>query len=446
MNPKYRIIPKNKEKGIVLVHPQGIRQLEIESTRIAYIKFGVKCCEAHVKRSQKIKKNEIHLSQDIIDELGIAIFLSYEIFMHKNIIHLGPYIGILSDKKEKKTEEIVNNLNSYVYNYAQIGGAILVFSEEGVDMNQKLISGFLYNPYQNKWEKGLYPYPTSIFKRTGIKKKLRNHFQSLLGDSIFNNYIFNKWEFHQWMQAFPSTKIYLPDTVLYQKKLDLKTFLEYHSSIYIKPIHGSQGFRIMKLDKEKDFYNVTSRHNGENIIQRFNQLDEINDFFKKNLKPKRYILQKSLNLISDDHQTIDFRLILVKDGNGQWTTVGMIAKYGCKGHFTSNLSSGGTAHMLEFPLKNILQLNESEISHLRCKIRKIAEEVAHALDLCGIGCGNLGIDIGMDTSGCLWIIEANNIDPNHTIAIDAKDRQMFYRARLCNMLYAKKLAGFSQEV
>ena len=45
-------------------------------------------------------------------------------------------------------------------------------------------------------------------------------------------------------------------------------------------------------------------------------------------------------------------------------------------------------------------------------------------------------------AGHIWIIEVNNKDPNHTILLDAKDRQQLYSIKRANMLYAKRLAGF----
>jgi glutathione synthase/RimK-type ligase-like ATP-grasp enzyme len=443
---RFNIIPDFTKEGVITFSAEGISKTAVKNRKIAYVRFGVKCCEVKVASSCEIEKNEILLSKDIIEELKIPAFLSYEMILCKNSIIIGPYIGMLSERKEERLNQIVGNLKSYVYGYEEIGGAVLVFSEEGVDMDRQLIRGFIFNPENQSWEKGVYSYPAAIFKRTGIRKRLRNHFQSLLGDAVFNNYVFNKWEAHEWLSSIEAVREYLPDTVLYYQPADIRLFLREWQSAYIKPIYGSQGTGIFRLDARGSWFVLHSSQDGEDLEQYFKEREELDGFLKTSLKPEGYIVQRSLKLISTEERTIDFRLMLVKGGDGYWKDIGIIARHGSKGNITSNVSTGGTAEKAELTFKRVLNLSEEEANHLRNRMSAIGKEAALGLESCGLSCGNLGIDMAIDIEGHIWIIEINNIDPNHTIAIDAKDRQMFYRARLLNMLYAKRLAGFPKEV
>lgn len=445
MNQRYKIIPDYKRDGFITLSPERISKTEMKNKKIIYVRFGIKCCEVKVAVSQEIEIDEILLSHEIMEELKIPAFLSYEMVISKNNIIFGPYIGMLAEKKEESLNQIVENLKSYVYGYEEIGGAVLVFSEEGVDMDSHLIRGFIFNPEGRSWESGVYTYPASIIKRTGIRKRFRNHFQSLLGDAVFNNYVFNKWESHQWLSCFESVREHLPDTVLYNQPVDAREFLKQYKSAYIKPIYGSQGTDILKLDIRGDWFMVHGSQNDKEE-QCFKTYGELNEFLKNNLKPKGYIVQRALNLISTEERTIDFRLILVKDGDDQWNDIGIIARHGVKGNITSNVSTGGSAEKAELTFVNVLHLSDKEVSSLRKKMSSIGREAAYGLEKNGVSCGNLGIDMAIDVEGHIWIIEINNIDPNHTIAIDAKDRQMFYRARFLNMMYAKRLAGFPKGV
>lgn len=442
MDQRYKIIPDYTRDELITLNPNIISKTVIKNRKIAYVQFGIKCCEVKVAVSGELETDEILLSHEIIDELKIPAFLSYEIAFNKNNIIFGPYIGMLTEKKEETLKQIIDNLKSYVYGYEKIGGAVLIFSEEGVDMDSQLIRGFLFNPESENFEEGIFPYPASIFKRTGIRKKLRNHFHSLLGDAIFNNYIFNKWESHQWLSCFEAVKEYLPDTVLYKHPIDVRKFLKQHKSAYIKPIYGSQGMGILKIDTIGDQFMLHYSKKDDNSEQYINIQREFNEFLRRNLRSEKYIIQRTLTLTSSEERTIDFRLILVKDGNGQWNDIGLIARHGVKGNITSNVSTGGSAEKAEITFKNVFHLSDDEASNLRNKMSIIGKEAALGLEKSGISCGNLGIDMAIDVEGHIWIIEINNINPNHTIAIDAKDRQMFYHARLLNMLYAKRLAGF----
>lgn len=445
VNQRYKIIPDYTKDGFISLNPEKLSKTVMKNRKIAYIRFGIRCFEVKVMFSDAIETGEILLSHRVIEELKIPLFLSYEIAFDKSNIILGPYIGMLAEKKEARLRQVVDYLKSYIYDYEEIGGAVLAFSEEGIDIDSQLISGFMYNPESDIWEEGIYSYPASIFKRSGITKKLRNHFQSLLGDAVFNNYIFNKWESHEWLSEFETIRPYLPDTILYRKPADVRDFLEQNKSAYVKPIYGSQGTGILKLDVKGEWY-ILHCQNEENVEQYFRSVTELNNFLKKNLKEERHIIQRTLNLVFAEERAIDTRLILIKGGDGQWYDVGMIARHGVGGNITSNVSTGGSAEEAELTFKNVLQLSEEEVSNLRNKMSLIGKETAIALEKCGISCGNLGVDMAIDVDGHIWIIEINNINPNHTIAIDANNRQMFYRARFLNMLYAKRLAGFPKEV
>lgn len=445
MNRRYKIIPDLRKVGFICFNPKSIIKRDIKNRRLTYVRFGINSCEVKVGVSTEIEEGEILISIDVIKELKIPLFLSYEIVLGKNNIMIGPYIGMLSEKKEENLRKKVNNLNSYLYSYEEIGGAVLAFSEEGVEMDNQLIRGFLFNPENRSWEEGTYTYPASIFKRTGIRSKLRNHFQSLLGDTVFNNYVFNKWEAHEWLSSFEAVKQYLPDTVLYRTSADVIEFLEQNKSAYIKPVYGSRGMGILKLDSKDEGFTLQYSKNGEKIEQDFSKMNELNSLLISSLKEEKYIVQRTLKLISFEGRTIDFRLILVKGGDGQWHDLELIARKGVKGEITSNVSTGGSAEAAELVFKNLLKLSDVEASNLRSNMGFIGKRAALGLEESGVSCGNLGVDMAIDIEGHIWILEVNNIDPNHTIAIDAKDRQSFYLARLYNMLYAKRLAGFSKD-
>jgi glutathione synthase/RimK-type ligase-like ATP-grasp enzyme len=439
---KYKLVSDSIKKGCICINANHAKSIGIHNKKITYIRFGIRCCEVKTSFYEELEESKILLSQDIIDYLGIPLFPDYEIVLKNNEIIIGPFIGILSERTEGGLRLNVNNLKSYLYNYGKINGAILAFSSEGINQFSQLIRGYVYNPETESWEEGTYFYPASIFKRVGLVKELRNHFRSLLGDAVFNNYVFSKWQAHAWLMQFSSLKEHLPTTVLYKSGKDIENFLEDNKSVFIKPIYGSQGTGIVKVDKNSETF-LLSYSDGDGYKELpFVNIGEMVLFLERLIKKGKYILQSSLQLITTKDRKIDFRLIVLKDKWNRWQDVGMIARYGVRGSITSNISTGGSAEAAETTLKNLLQLTDEDAVKLRKRMGAIGLDAARRLEECGINCGNLGIDLGIDENMGIWIIEVNNIDPNHTIAIDAKDRQMFYRARLLNMLYAKRLSGF----
>ena len=58
-----------------------------------------------------------------------------------------------------------------------------------MDSANHLIDGYCYNPKTDTWQRGIFPYPLSIYNRSSLDEEWKNHFLSVIGDTVFNNYI-----------------------------------------------------------------------------------------------------------------------------------------------------------------------------------------------------------------------------------------------------------------
>lgn len=446
LNKRYKVIPNIKDKNLLIIHPDTALSMGISNRKKTYICLGIKCCEVMIEISKEINSNEIILDHLSIEELLLSTFVEYEVIVNPNEIVIGPYIGILAYQTEKSLKDMINVFSNYVYDYREIGGVVLVFSVEGIQIEEKKIHGYLYNPLTKKWEEGVYSYPSSLFKRTGMNRSLRNHMHEVLGDKIFNDYIFDKWDMYQWLGQFPEIKKHLADSDIYININDLINYFNIYEKVYIKPINKSQGTGIIEIEKNKirnnTLYKIKYMKNKKKQEVELNNTREVSNFLKLTLLKNKYIIQQGLELIETEDCKNDFRVLIVKNRFGNWEDFGMVVRHGVKGSIISNISGGGSAEISEDFFKNTLKLEEDKVYQLRKKMSTIAINAAKALEICGVKCGNLGIDMGIDNRDHIWIIEINNRDPNHTIAIDANDRQMFYSVKRENMLYAKHLAGF----
>ncbi len=440
MRQKHKLLLNLITKNQVLIPLTSLQRSLIRKK--TFLRFGIKAIEVEISASKELEINEIVISKNIVDELSIPLHSQYEIIQNNTELLIGPYIGILACKSQEILHGLVQNLSNYLYDYEDIGGAILAFSEEGIDMENNLVTGYAYNPLKKTWEPGIFSYPASIFRRCGLKKILRNHLQSVLGDKVFNNYIINKWEMHEWLSSNPTIRPHLPETIRYTKSSDVLWFLEHYSPVYVKPILGSQGKGIIKGSKLDTGYEFKFNKDGQDYELAFESEKEVQTFLKENKVDGRFLIQQGINVLKKEDSMIDFRLVLVKNYSGNWVDMGLIARYGVTGRIVSNVSSGGYATMGEEVFRDICNMSEQDIFQLRKKISEIAILTAESLDKTGILCGNLGFDLAVDRDYNIWIIELNNQDPNHTIAIDAGNKQLFYETKKMNMLYAKNLAGF----
>lgn len=441
MKKTFSVIMDLKNRGSLTFHPDCIKEFKGGNLKKGFVRFGLRSYEVKINTSYEVNKSEILLPRGCCDYFKIPLASRYEMVLCGNEIILGPFIGILAARREEELDKIVDNLSNYVYDYKHIGGAVLAFSLEGVHPLKQFIKGYVFNPQTKTWDKGLYMYPAVLFRRVGMKKVWRNHFHSLMGNRIFNDYIFNKWEMHQWLSNFPEVKEYLPESIIYQKRQDLIWFLDQYGTAFIKPIYGSQGTGVIKALKKENRFLFSYSEEGEDK-EFYGNGRQAKEFLESAVKRRKFIIQQGISLISYEGKVIDFRLIILKNEYGEWQDLGMIGRYGAPGKVVSNVSRGGRAEPGEVTLKKALKLGDAEVWDLRKRMSDIAINAAEKLEASGIHCANLGVDLGVDVNGRVWIIEINNKDPNHTIAIDAGERAMFYKSKLTTMLYAKKLAGF----
>ncbi|EEG78874.1 YheC/YheD family endospore coat-associated protein [Dethiobacter alkaliphilus] len=441
MNNLIKILPDEQFQNRITLSSRLVGQ----ERKITYVRFGSRCCEVSVYVSPELAKNEALLSSNVIRALQVPLQPLYMLKIRQYEMEFGPYIGLLAFRKKANLDEYISNLTNYLYDYQSIGGAVLAFSAEGVDTEKQLIDGYIYNPDLNEWEQGLYPFPASLFKRAGMRKSLRDHFHSLLGQRIFNSYIFNKWEMHTWLSNFETTKPYLPETILYETAKDALWFLKTYNEAFIKPISGSQGEGILTAKKIGNHYVFKFREEGNIQKKIIETQEEAMAFMKRLLRKDAYIIQQPLSLLKHEDRVIDFRMLLVKDQNGKWEDFNLITRFGKSGSYVSNISDGGSAELAMSTFTGIFSLSAERAYKFRQEIAQVCIDAALNLEKCGIHVGNLGIDVAIDQDFKIWIIEINNKDPNHTISIDANDRQTFYQIKKANMLYAKFLAGFGEE-
>lgn len=439
----WKLIPDDKNSDRLTLNPESFKKLEHVRSKIEQLHFGIGTHPIKLHFSRELETREAALSKEIIEKLNIPLFAHYEWLIKNGEIQIGPYIGFLVSNYMKILDEYIDSLSDYLVHYNEIHGAVLAFTLEGVNRSNQTIRGYVYHPQTKQWVKGTYPYPSSIFIRGDVKSnRWRKYFRSLVGNTLFNDFYFDKWQMYHLLSSSPAIKKYLPETTLYTNPADIYTFLKSYSQAYIKPIHGTMGISISKVSVTDDKIILQYRENGRNRMKIFTDYNQAQTFFSLVLQEKKFIIQQALDLISYQREKVDFRLIIVKNGSGHWEYMGAVARYGAKDSIISNISAGGKAEKGEEALKKILQLTESESRSLAKKMCELAMEVAKHLDQTGLHCGNMGIDLAVDKEKKIWIIEIQHHSPAHSIALDAKDTQMYEQTLRNNMLYLKKLSGF----
>lgn len=441
----HHIKPCNQTQHTITLSPDSPLIPEHENVSLL---FGVKAVEVKIEVSDSVGGSEILLSDHIIHELQIPLTCSYDILVSDNFIRIGPFIGILTELTDKKVKKMLFTYKSFVKQYKQIGGAILIFSLESMDIEQQVISGFLYQPENQSWRYGRFPLPATVMtileasltsKYKVFHQKL-NVLTSVLGAKVFNFPHFSKWEMHKLL--VPILGHVLPETTLYQEPDDITDMLQLYKSIYIKPVNGRLGKRIFKVVQTNKHIAVHFYVNRRKQIKTFSSHKEMMSFFQINLVPNMYLIQQTIPLMNVDDRVIDFRVMMIKNERGLWDNLGIYSRYGAKGQLVSNITAGGQTELASDTLKTVWKLDSEKIEEVLLKIDKLVREALDLFEQQGYHLANIGFDIGMNEDGALYIIEINHQNPDPYIALKANNSRAFYLARYKNMMYAKHLEGY----
>ncbi|RKD24588.1 hypothetical protein BEP19_09430 [Ammoniphilus oxalaticus] len=447
---RVKIISESSASACLTAHPQTLAHLNLEKGEQVTLVFGNVYEEVTLALDPDLDLNMLRVCSDTLSHLHLPTTVEYEVKRQGNSLIIGPFIGVLAAVSDNQLENNENYLASFTANYEQIGGALLIFSLEGVDPGSQTIQGWIFNPTYNRWEKGTYAYPAAILSivevsltdKWNLFQELSTHFYQTLGPRIFNYPIFDKWEMYRWLRRHPNLKHHLPETVLLNDSSDVKRMLKKYGKIFIKPVVGRLGAGVIEATFDRPKVIVKTRVYGQNIKHIFADHKRFISYLQTVTASEKYLIQQAIPLLTLKGRVIDFRLTLVKDDTNQWANIGLFARYGAKRSIISNITSGGYAEWGKKGLKQTLDINRRKANQWNNKMTMIARHAALELEKRGIHCANLGFDLAIDKNKKLWLIEINNQNPDHFIAVVAGRTDKFLQARSANLLYAKRLAGF----
>lgn len=434
-----------EKNPVLIINSKKAYDLGLNSKKRAYVSFGVFKNFVDIVVSDEASTDDILLTQIVMDNLHLPDYPSYEVFIKGNEITIGPCIGMLiSDEDKNITASRLQKMLLFTREYYKLHGAIIIFALDQIDTSNRCVTGYCYNPEKDSWQRGKFPYPSSIYRTIGLSDFWKNHFLSILGDKFFNNHYFNKWDMYRWFSTDPDMKQHLPFTILYQSTQDIHGMLNKYGKIFIKPVSGLKGNGIIKATMEGGSIVFRYRENQENQNVAFDKPNAINQFIENRFHPGRYLIQQAIDLLKHEGSVIDFRCALQKDQSSNWVCNAVLGRYGDKDSVVSNISNGGTTYEVVDLLKKVHTSPGMDILAMKNRMEYFAIKVANTLDEYGINCGTLGLDVGIDADGHLWLIEINNRDPSPRYALDIDDKLLYNIIKTSPLLYAKALAGFGK--
>lgn len=417
------------------IHPETFNSLHLSSNKIV-LHYGCFTKELKVAFDDSLIPGTIVVPSTLSESITIPS-VPFEAYAHGNHVHIGPVIGLLTTPQFFQTPTIFENR---LVNYDSLNGLFYIFTLEGINQKTMTIEGLYYEPQSLSFQKGIFPYPNTIYKRAQLPKKYYNHFVQYLGNTIFNTpYFLNKFTFHSTLSKHPLLQKHLPHTIKYRDFSDLQKMLALFRTVYLKPTNCSRGRGILRVKKYKKEFRVTNQ-NCETFV--FKSIQPFRQFLKA-IITRRYIIQQEI-LSTYNGDKIDIRAYFQKDLTKSWQFTGIEARVGKKNSIITNSANRqfllpGLKVFSEVFLMNVEQTNHKldEITNLGIlALKKLETKTTHL--------GESAIDLIIDKkSHKIYLLEAQtNFAGEKLLERPIEEQGILLDILPAPLFYAKSLAGF----
>ncbi|WP_199615152.1 YheC/YheD family protein [Paenibacillus alkalitolerans] len=181
----------------------------------------------------------------------------------------------------------------------------------------------------------------------------------------------------------------------------LSQMLHRYGMVYIKPVTGSLGIGVMRIDNIGGSY----RYQSGLRTYTFDTFRQMYASIRRRIDAKRYLVQRGIDMLRHKERPFDFRVMVQRNPSGSWECTGTAARLAHPNKVVTNGSQGGTI----YPAGALLEeaAGKQIAGLLTEEMKKIAVFAAYQFSRFYPAMNELGLDIAVD--GCLrpWILEVN---------------------------------------
>lgn len=300
------------------------------------------------------------------------------------------------------------------------------FTPRQLDGGEK-INGLRYCPEKMEWISDSFSIPSFIYDRCFYSSKLPNELTSRVeklkqekGNRFLGYGLPNKWLVYQAISADPSITTFFPKTLRLTSSSFLLANLQLERKWLLKPIQGSQGKGLIKVEVSNGFFSAKEVKQPGERHYTFPTSTQFQQWLHTRMKNTSYLFQPFLPLQNKDGCPFDIRLLLQKDEKGDWQERIRVIRTGIPHHITSNLAGGGKMHSYSSLEKS---LTAQQRRNLEKDIHNIVTKLPLSLEKRFKPLFELGVDLGMDNHQKLWILDINSKPGHKIVTMTANHRQ-----------------------
>ncbi|AMA73987.1 MULTISPECIES: YheC/YheD family protein [Aneurinibacillus] len=319
------------------------------------------------------------------------------------------YLGILATPSTKYHPFPEKSFYAYLCQAGiRIGLPVYVFLPTQINFVTRTVIGYQYTK-QKKWIKRRFPFPTFVYDRLSNRKKYETQIRKLKNDpsiTFLGHVLGDKLKNHNLLIQHAGLAAYMPETELVTSLQVIKNMLDKYDAVVIKPMRNSLGIGVMKITSKQGSHRVEGRDFKNKIFYRKFSNRTALLLWLRNQFSVKMIAQPYLELSTPEGIPFDIRVLVQKNGQGEWVETGRAIRAGVVNGLTSNLCGGGKAHSCK-PFLN-KYFTEEQLQKIYSDIEYIVKELPPFLESKHGRLVELGIDIGVDRGGKVWLIEVNS--------------------------------------
>ncbi|WP_338044385.1 YheC/YheD family protein [Paenibacillus pinistramenti] len=403
----------------ILIGAAAVKRLKVPTNTPIRLLFG--SFEHYVRVVPLSKASSLRLSPVLAAKTGVTsqttLRMGYS--PSSKTLRLGPVIGVLVSRDYPgNAERPFGQITAFCKEMTDAGrkqGAYVYFiTPQGIEQGVSSIQGWAYD---KGWRTSEFPVADVYYNRL-TSRKLENrpsvqHFMQEVKNRyrshFFNEKYLDKTEVFDALKQDSRLLRYLPESHQHRGLATLKSMLAKYPVVFLKPIKGSLGKGIIRITRMPGgaYLSQTTQEFGIRK-QTYESLSALHNALSGKMKQTRFQIQQGLHLIEIGKRPVDFRALVQKNLQGQWAVTSVVARIAGSQHFVSNLARGGSLSTVKEALERC-SLSGAVKLKAGARLNKAALEIAQGMDdRSSAHFGELGIDLAMDQTGRIWLLEVNS--------------------------------------
>jgi hypothetical protein len=414
-----QVSPDLADDHVLILGEAVMKRLRISPRTQPVVRFGA--LRLPVRVTAAAKRDCVRVSQGLARKMGLAADCPLRIRCRPETgeIAFGPLIGVMISRdypslRDRPFGSITAFCQELTTACRQQGAYVYFFTPQGIGSSPETIEGWVYS---GGWRQVQVPAPDVLNNRLTRRKlesqanvqELMRQVKTRFGGHVFNEKFLDKTEVFAALGGDAGLRRYLPESHTVSGLAMLRSMLRKYPVLFLKPARGSLGNGIIRLARTGTQRWTAAFTTASGIrTATYPGPNGLLHALAGKIKSVRYLVQQGLNLISVAGRPVDFRVLTQKNRNGQWVVTSTVARIASGQHYVSNVARGGTLA----PARNAIA--RSNLPHA-CKgpaivsLRKAALDIARGIESrIPYHFGELGIDLGMDTTGRVWLLEVNS--------------------------------------